>query len=116
MTSPKIDRYIAGCSANHGRAVSVVRKLVYCVAPEASESIQYKMPTFSIEGKTLCSISSRAGYIALYCEPDVVAKHLAGLKNLDVGKSCIRFKKLEDIDLGVVEEIFIDILKKHKQG
>lgn len=114
MHSPEVDKYIAGCSEEHQQAITAIRALAHKVAPQVEESIQYKMPTFTVGDTSLCGISSRASYISLYCDPAVVKKNLAGLKGLDVGKSCIRFKKLQEIDLGTVQRIFAAILKGTK--
>ena len=46
---------------------------------------------------------------SLYCDADIRARFQprlsAGNKNLDMGKSCIRLKRIEDIDLDVVGEL-----------
>ncbi len=112
MKSAEIDHYIASCSPTHQEAITAIRKIVHDIAPEASEAILYKMPTFMIGTETLCNISSRANYVALYCDPTVVEAFIKGLKGLDVGKSCIRFKKLSEIDLNVVEKILTTIVRK----
>lgn len=59
------------------------------------------------------AVSSRAQYISLYvCATEgktyVAEAHKKALPKASIGKSCIRFKKLEDVDLDVIE----DILKK----
>jgi hypothetical protein len=59
------------------------------------------------------SVSSRAQYISLYVCATEGTGYLAeaykkALPKTSIGKSCIRFKKLEDVDLDVIE----DILKK----
>ncbi len=59
------------------------------------------------------SVSSRAQYISLYvCATEgktyIAEAHRKALPKASIGKSCIRFKKLSDIDLDVLK----DILKK----
>jgi hypothetical protein len=38
----------------------------------------------------------------------LVEKHRAALKHLDVGKSCIRFKRLEDLPLDTITQILTE--------
>lgn len=55
-------------------------------------------------------LSSRAQYIALYCCASTGGKYVAEgfkprLPKADIGKSCVRFKRLSDVDMGVVKEL-----------
>jgi len=55
-------------------------------------------------------LSSRRNYISLYgCLSDgrqyIAEKHKKELPKASIGRSCIRFKKLADVDLGVLARI-----------
>jgi hypothetical protein len=55
-------------------------------------------------------LASQKNYISVYVcgvsDGEYVAeKHRADLPNADIGKSCIRFKKTEDVDLKVLAKI-----------
>jgi hypothetical protein len=55
-------------------------------------------------------LSSRKDYISFYgCLTDgkqyIAEKHKKDLPKANIGRSCIRFKKLEDVDLGVLARI-----------
>ena len=55
-------------------------------------------------------LSSRAQYISLYCcacdTGGYVAEGFkARLPKADIGKSCVRFKRVSDVDLGVLREL-----------
>jgi hypothetical protein len=55
-------------------------------------------------------LSSRANYISVYVQgvedgQYVAEKYKADLPKADIGKSCIRFKRLADIDLKALERI-----------
>lgn len=56
------------------------------------------------------ALSSRANYISLYClggdERGLVAERYKDrLPKADIGKACVRFKRLSDLDLAVVAEL-----------
>jgi Domain of unknown function (DU1801) len=55
-------------------------------------------------------LASNKQYVSLYicaCDDDgyLAEQNADRLGNVSVGKSCIRFKRLEDLDLGVVREL-----------
>lgn len=61
---------------------------------------------------SIIALSSRAHYISLYtCAVDgktyIAESYKKKLPKATIGKSCIRFKKLEDIDLDIIKEILI---------
>ena len=80
-----------------------LRELVLEVAPDAVETMQYRMPTYDYAGETLCAFASQKRYMSLYMDTQVVERHREQLQGLDVGKSCIRFKRLDALPLDVVE-------------
>lgn len=60
------------------------------------------------------ALSSRKQYIALYasCVSDdgeyIAEKYKKDLPKADIGKSCIRFKHLTDVDLEIIKKIIIE--------
>ena len=46
---------------------------------------------------------------------DLVQEHRYALKHLDVGKSCIRFKNIEDLPLETVQQILVETVEIQKQ-
>jgi hypothetical protein len=55
-------------------------------------------------------LTNNKAYVSLYfcaCEDDgyLAEKHADRLGKVSVGKSCVRFKKLDDVDLDVVAEL-----------
>ena len=66
-------------------------------APHASETMLYKMPTYLL-GEVWVAYKAQKNHLSLYiCETGVVSKHARALAHLNVGKGCIRFKKLEQL-------------------
>ena len=50
--------------------------------------------------------------MSLYLDRDLVDKHRPELGRLDVGKSCVRFRKLEDLPLEVIRQILLESLAR----
>lgn len=69
----------------------------------------------------LILLSNRKNYISLYvCAVTKDGKYIAELNKdrlgkVSVGKSCIRFKKLTDVDLAVLKEVLIEGEKAFEQ-
>jgi uncharacterized protein YdhG (YjbR/CyaY superfamily) len=108
-----ISEYLEELPADRRAALTQLRSLIHRIAPKTVEAMQYGLPAFG----DLCALASQKNYMALYvCEGDVVKAHLAQLGKVSCGKGCIRFKRLEDLNLKTVESILKDILKLRKQG
>jgi hypothetical protein len=65
------------------------------------------MPTYELDD-VVCSFASQKHYMSLYMDVDLVEKHRVELEHLDVGKSCIRFKRIEDLPLETVSQILVE--------
>lgn len=68
---------------------------------------------------SLISLASQKNYISLYVSCTDAGKYIAELykKELpkaNIGKSCIRFKRLEDVDLIVIQKILKHTVKAAK--
>ncbi len=83
--------------------------------PEAEESMDYGMATY-IRGKhTLAALASQKNYMSLYVDVDVLAEHRSELGKLNCGKSCIRFRKLDDLPMNMVRTILQETYEKNMQ-
>lgn len=110
MKHPDVDRYLEDLPAERQRALRRVRELIHEVAPDAGESMKYRMPTYYLGESPLCAFASQKHHMSLYMDVDLVAKHGAALAHLNVGKSCIRFKRLDDLPLDTVRAILVETL------
>ena len=108
-----IDEYLKELPSERRTALSEMRALIHRVAPKTVEAMQYGLPAFG----DLCAMASQKNHMALYvCEGDIVKTHLAQLGKVSCGKGCIRFKRIEDLNLNAVETVLKEILKLRKQG
>ena len=63
------------------------------------------MPTYDYKGAMLCAFASQKQYMSLYVEPRVLDRHRKELHALSLGKSCIRFKSIDQLPLGTVRTV-----------
>jgi hypothetical protein len=71
---------------------------------------------YSIDGHYVYGLASRKDGIRLYSmsimtHPQLKKKYNASLGKFLVGKSCMRFRKLEDIDQGILKSYVLDVAK-----
>lgn len=111
--NPQVDQYIAELAPDRRSALQQIRELIQDSVPDIKETMQYRMPTFELD-EVVCAAASQKHYISLYMDVDLVEKHRAELAHLDVGKSCIRFKKIEDLPMGTVKEILVETVEKQQ--
>ena len=50
-------------------------------------------------------IASQKNYISLYAPTLNLEPYVARLPKANLGRGCIRFKRLDDVDLGVIDEV-----------
>jgi uncharacterized protein YdhG (YjbR/CyaY superfamily) len=121
-----VSEYIASLPDDRRAAIKAVRDVVRKHVPEGyKEGMDYGHIGWSVplsaypdtyNGQPLCyaALASQKNHMALYLmcaygEGPVKQRLVAGFKaagkKLDMGKACIRFKKLEDLPLDVIAEV-----------
>ena len=94
-------------------ALSTLRRMIREAAPGAREAMGHGMATWSAGHRMLFAVAKQKNYLALYiCDTPLVAKHRARLGAVDCGKSCIRFKHLDDLDLEGVGALLAEAAKQ----
>jgi uncharacterized protein YdhG (YjbR/CyaY superfamily) len=90
---------------DRAEALSSVQAFIHATVPGLKETMAYNMPTFE-NTDIVCSLGSQKRYMALYvCATDMVKDFKEELAHLNCGKSCIRFKKVEDLPEAVIADI-----------
>jgi hypothetical protein len=118
-----VEAYLAQLTDDRRAAISVVRNVILKNLPKGYEEvINWGMITYQIplerypntyNGQPLCyaALASQKNYMAVYLtcvhgNKDFDAwfreEFRKAGKKLDMGKSCVRFKKLEDLPLAVI--------------
>jgi len=121
-----VAEYIASLPEDRRGAIKAVRDVVRKHVPKGyEESIEYGHISWSVplsvypdtyNGQPLCyaALASQKNHMALYlmcayADGPVKQRLVAGFKTagkkLDMGKACLRFKKLDDLPLDVIGEI-----------
>lgn len=108
-----VDDYLAELPADRRDALQRLREMIRAAAPAAAEHMAHGMASYTLGGSILFALAAQKNYLALYVvETDVVAAHKEALGKLDCGKSCIRFRKLDQLPTDVVAAILRDATAK----
>jgi len=121
-----VEDYLANLDDERRETISAIRDVVNDALPAGyEESMAFGMITWSIplrrypdtyNGQPLgyVALAAQKRYNSLYLmgvyadsdeERDFRARWTAGGRRLDMGKSCVRFMKIEDLDLDLVREV-----------
>lgn len=107
-----VDEYLESLVPERRAALTEVRRVIQATVPGAQETLKYRMPTYEYADGALCAFASQKQYMSLYMDTELVEKHREELAGLDVGKSCIRFRKLEKLPLDTVQTILQETVEK----
>ncbi|MBI4836733.1 MAG: DUF1801 domain-containing protein [Candidatus Abawacabacteria bacterium] len=125
-TAKTVEEYLNGLEPERRKALSTIRDIILKNLSEGYEEVmQYGMISyivpFSIFPKTynnqplaIASLASQKNHMAVYLmcvygdestKDWFVKEYQASGKKLDMGKSCIRFKKLEDLPVELIGKV-----------
>ncbi len=121
-----VEQYLSELSDERRGEVSKVRKIILDHLPDGYEEvmqygmISYVVPlsrfpdTYNKQPMAIASLASQKNYISLYLMAVYGDKNLEAWfkeeykksgKRLNMGKSCLRFKKVEDIPLDLIGKV-----------
>jgi uncharacterized protein YdhG (YjbR/CyaY superfamily) len=98
----EVDDYLASLDPERRAALTELRSLILETMPDAVETMKYRMPTYEYRGRVLCSFACQKHHMSLYMDPKLVKVHREELVGLNVGKSRLRFRRLEQLPLDAV--------------
>jgi hypothetical protein len=117
---PAVTEFIAGLPPNRRPMIEAVHQLVREAAPDLTAAMWKNMIGYGTHHYGYASgregdwfaigLANQKRYVSLYLCAAVDGEYLADanasrLGNVSVGKSCIRFTKLANLDLDVVREL-----------
>jgi uncharacterized protein YdhG (YjbR/CyaY superfamily) len=100
-----VNEYIACFPDDIQKILTRIRKIILNLAPDAEESITYKMPSYKTFGKPLIYFAGFKNHIGLYATPSghtEFAIELAGYKH---GKGSVQFPIDKPIPYDLIRKI-----------
>jgi uncharacterized protein YdhG (YjbR/CyaY superfamily) len=109
-----VDAYIAGFPAEVQEKLQGIRAIIREAAPEAEETIKYKMPTYILKGN-LVFFAGYKKFISLYPAPQGGAEFNKSVAVYRAEKSTLQFPLDEPIPYGLIAEIVRFRVKENLQ-
>ena len=107
MDAPaSVDEYIAALPEGSRASLEELRSTIKAAAPEATETISYRMPAFKDRGRILVYYAAFADHYSVYPASTALMEVLGDeLKPYVTGKGTIRFDANEPIPVALVKKI-----------
>lgn len=94
------ERYRASVTGAQRALLEAIREGILASAPDAEESIHHGMLSYPGVG----FLGAQKHHVALYVAPEVLDAFRARLP-ADCGRSCVRYRRLEQLDRDVLAEL-----------
>ena len=97
--------YRADVSGELSEILEIIRSIIFEVVPRAKEGIKYGMLLYSVKDMDLASLAAQKHYVSLYLDPVVVDQFRPDLGDIDLGKSCLRFRRVSQLNASLLQKI-----------
>ena len=120
VNAKTVEEYMDALVPERREILEKLDTLIKKAAPSLKQNFIYNMPGYGAFDYTdykkremkwpIIAVASQKNYVSVYvCAVEggeyVSEKYKDQLGKVSVGKSCIRFKKLEDVDLKILEKV-----------
>ena len=99
-----IDEYIASFPEEVGERLRSIRQVVKEEAPEAGETIKYRMPTFTLNGN-LVHFAAFQNHIGFYPTPSAMEAFEKELSAYKMGKGSVQFPLDQPLPLSLIRRM-----------
>ena len=103
-SSPKIDAYIAAFPEDVQEILKKIRSTIQNAAPDAEETINYGIPTFTLKGN-LVHFAGFKKHIGFYPTPTGIEKFKKELSVYEGAKGSVQFPLDKPIPYGLISKI-----------
>ena len=101
-----IDEYIAGCPEDVREILQKIRATIREAAPEAVETINYAIPTFTLEGN-LVHFAAFKNHIGFYPAPSGIEKFKKELSVYEGAKGSVQFPLDQPMPYDLIRDIVL---------
>ena len=100
-----VDSYIASFPPATQKLLVQMREAIRAVAPQAEESISYRMPAYKLNKKPLVYFAGYKNHIGFYATPTGHEAFKEELSNYKQGKGSVQFPLNEPLPLKLIRRI-----------
>ena len=106
------EAYRASVEGGQRELLDALRRAIFVANPGIAETIDYGMLRYPGIG----CLAAQKHYVSLYVSPEVLARHAAAFEGVSRGKSCLRFRRLEQFDPAAVGALLDELAAASRSG
>ena len=97
--------YRSAVTGEQRRLLDAIRAIILETAHDVREGIAHGMLNYP----GVASLGAQKNYVSLYVRPAVLAAHKQAFAGISCGKSCIRFRRLDQLDRSALIRLIRDL-------
>jgi uncharacterized protein YdhG (YjbR/CyaY superfamily) len=101
----EVDKYIKDFPAEVQERLTAIRKVILELAPQATERICMRMPTYDLNGKWLVHFAGFEKHIGFYPQPEGITAFKGKLTGYKTSKGTVQFPLDKPLPLELIREI-----------
>lgn len=105
------EAYRIDVRGEQGKMLELIRGVIFEVVPDAEEIIQYGMLGYP----GLANLAAQKHHVALYVMPAVLDAHREDFPEADCGKSCLRFRRVDQVDTEKLRDLLRDVVRARSE-
>jgi hypothetical protein len=110
--SSSVEAYRSAVEGAQSEMLETLREIILSTVPGTEETLQHGMLGYP----GLANLGAQKHYVALYVMPEVLARHRDAFAGISCGKSCLRFRKPEQIDRESLRSLLVAVRKARLEG
>lgn len=109
--------YFLQLSPERREALERIKACIVRLWPAVKEDMAYGMPTYSLDGRPLFALASQKHFVVFYAIPyDLLDAFKHELVMYNRGKSCIRFRQVDEAGLALLDRVVRFIGATHPES
>jgi len=101
----EVDEYIKSFPAEVQERLTAIRNIIHELAPQATERICMRMPTYDLNGKWLVHFAGYKKHIGFYPQPEGIAAFEEKLSGYKTSKGAVQFPLNKPLPIDMIREI-----------
>lgn len=101
----EVDEYIKSFPAEVQERLTVIRNIIQELAPQATERICMRMPTYDLNGKWLVHFAGFEKHIGFYPQPEGISAFKEKLSGYKTSKGAVQFPLNKPLPIDLIHEI-----------
>lgn len=101
----EVDAYIKGFPVEVQEKLTAIRNIILELAPQATERICMRMPTYDLKGKWLVHFAGYNKHIGFYPQPEGITAFKEKLSGYKTSKGAVQFPLGKPLPLDLIREI-----------